>query len=546
MEIRSLDTNGIKRILQDLGSPFEDLEEEEPSVFRNLLEYTARHLGCATVAIERQYICRDYRSEFSEFYSKCFDPIQSLATRLHFFRATLQNDSVIATAKLRSLGYCGYAVIRPTRTNKVGRTTLKPAVWNRNRDYYITVAKDKIHMYGREFEVVGAPYLQQDSMLMCCAHAAIWNCVRYLHLAYNYPAFLPHEITKAACQSYTIGSRVKPTEGLSEYDIMNCFLNLGYSPVLFAKPKRESYWSDEAFDEARARWNPVRQIYRYVESGFPVVAMVPGHAMTVVGHTHFGGRWKGSLEGGPFEGLNVVFSDRLVDGLVHHDDTVGPYRLLPALEADAVRFRRQKRKDLLPPKTRRYGTAQDDVVCYAVPLPEKVYILAEHLDDILGNLLRNPITISIHIKMRTEALGGNELAGEYLDSAFNTPLNPLVLRPYVVASADYKRMLHGLPANTMPQTVRHVLLRLPMPRFIWVVDVTTMKRICEKSHSDRTVMGQILLDATGNKMAMPYLAIHLPGQLAIPQTDALALKELIPIADDYPSPLIERRHLMQY
>lgn len=543
MELIKLDDNGIRRILGIYSSPFEEVGPAKPSVLATILDYSRTHLHCKTIAVENKYICKDFRSEFSALYSKQFAPISSLATRLHFFEAELTNDEEILKCGKDYLGYCGYVVIRPTKICRIGRSVLKAAEHDVNREYCICVSKNHSHILGRQFEVEGTPFIQQDSLLMCCAHSAIWVCTRYMHEAFAYPEVLPQEISENAGLSYTTGTRALPTEGLSNLDILNCFLNLGYSPILFSKPRREEYYSTTEYSEACKHWHPVRNIYRWIESGFPVVACVPGHSFAVVGHTFYPKRWKGKLENEVFENICAVFSDQWVDGLLEHDDASGPYRLLPAESRDRKRLLGTRLRSLLPSGEQTYRSALKDIQAYVVPLPSKVYILSEHIEDIVKGLIENRRAVELFRHTQFIAETGNGMAKEFLDSMFNKD-NPIVFRCYVTESTKYKSRLRSLPDDSVPMMLRHQLTYMRMPRYIWVIEITNAYYMSKPAHQERKILGQILIDATGNKFAMPALAIHFPGNLFIPKDDPREGYERIELTDDRVLSMPTRREML--
>ncbi|MDA1273625.1 MAG: hypothetical protein O2960_06180 [Verrucomicrobia bacterium] len=78
-----------------------------------------------TVALERHYIDKDYRDTFSNFHSKRFSTPDSRCVRLHFFSRAVARVELKDAVKVQA-DYLGYAVIRPTRPNCLGRTLLKP------------------------------------------------------------------------------------------------------------------------------------------------------------------------------------------------------------------------------------------------------------------------------------------------------------------------------------------------------------------------------------------------------------------------------------
>lgn len=538
MECVSLSDSEVQKLLTRYGSP----DEGESSVLKRVLDYAKVDLGCNLVVLEDSYICKDYRSEFSHLYSKVFEPFPSYATRLHFFKSS-STDPCNLRSNLGQAEYHGYCIIRPIRFGKVGRTILSPAVRDKERFFPICTATYHAHIEGKEFSVTGCPYIQQDSMLMCCSHASIWVCSRYMHGAFGFPEILPHQIAEAASKSFITGERTLPTEGLSQYDVFNCFLALGYSPFMMNKPREEEYRDKSDFKKALEAWHPVRNIYRYIESGFPVLVLVPDHAIVAIGHTLSPSRWQGPLKDKLHETACMVFSDEWVDALIVHDDTGSPYSILPRDEEDEKVFQKDV-PHLLPPERQRYRTAESDITGYIVPLPEKVYITAEHLDAIIkGILFDGPLALNLFLDTFQASTAGNEMAQRYIVS-LNDNSNPLVLRTYASESKKYKSAIGKLVPDGIAPSLAQELMKMPMPYFIWVIEITTAADMVN-NQSPKKILGQVIIDATGNKFAMPILAAHMPGNLYIRDYSKKTLSGPFEIKDDIPQTMLTRQQMIR-
>ena len=530
-----------KPSVQELIKKYQSSDEEKPSVFERVLAYATVDLGCNIAVIEDNYICKDYRSEFSHLYSKVFEPFPNYATRLHFFKSRISEMDDVAHTDLAQAEYFGYCVLRPLRIGKVGRTIIKPAIMDEERYFHICTAIYHSHINGRDFPITGTPFIQQDSMLMCCSHAAVWVCTRYMHSAFGFSEVLPHEIAEVASKSFLTGERTVPTEGLSQLEIFNCFQTLGYSPFMLNKPRKEEYRDDSELEKALEVWKPIRNIYRYIESGIPVVVLVPNHAIVAVGHTLSKNRWHSPLKQKMDQTASILFSDEWVDGFIVQDDTGHPYTILPRSEEDELIFKKEI-PHLLPPEHQRYRIAESDITGYIVPLPEKIYITAEHLDSIIkGILIDGPIALNLYFDA-LNASARNKMAEQFITSMANDS-NPLVLRIYASESTKYKSALNNLDYNGISRSLAKKLIELHLPRFIWVVEITTADYMAN-DHSQRKVLAQLLIDATGNKFAMPLIAAHIPGSLYIRDLEKKYLTGPIEITDDIPQPMLMRKQML--
>ena len=90
-------------------------------------------------------------------------------------------------------------------------------------------------------------------------------------------------------------------------------------------------------------------------------------------------------------------------------------------------------------------------------------------------------------------------------------LSGLVFRTYLRSSNQFKA---GLPVG-MSQLFKHVYRSRPMPRYIWVTEISTQHYINRPSAPDRRIIGEIIIDSTADWHAhmSSYLAVHLLGRM---------------------------------
>src|SRR5437016_4367208 len=154
------------------------------------------------VLIEDNYIDKDYRSTYYNFYSKKGQRYRADCVRLHFFDETVSFDE--ETLKLSCLDnrlsdhYFGYMVLRPTGIATIGRTVLSPDVRSGASRFIIT-GDHKVHLLGYKLTVQGFPSMDQHVDISVCAHAACWSILRhYSERHSSYREYLIHDITMMA------------------------------------------------------------------------------------------------------------------------------------------------------------------------------------------------------------------------------------------------------------------------------------------------------------------------------------------------------------
>jgi hypothetical protein len=219
----------------------------------------ADELVPAHVLRESPYIDHDYRSEFSQHFSRRFRPPPDRSERLIFL-----------TKDFEAAGYC---VLRPT-AKPVARTVMN--VPKELEQYVSCHARQEIRAYGRGYSVDGFPFMSQDGEYGRCAHAAIWSIARYHHAAHNTGRYSIAGIIDATGTGQ-LPDRTVMSGGLTVGEVIQALRRLGL-PVLSYVPKRQLKGT-----------NFVEVVCRYLDSGFPVAINTTkknasGHLTVLVGY----------------------------------------------------------------------------------------------------------------------------------------------------------------------------------------------------------------------------------------------------------------------
>ncbi len=291
------------------------------------VQYLQRYLECLgarKILHESHYVDRDYIEDFSEFYSRSFQPRKNYCERLHFFK---EGDSTIEASVKRvangdaspeeieadlSARYLGFVVVRPLEGCPIGRTVLRPKGDDPHR--HITVIRPYVaHVLGLALKVDSLAFQQQDRAVSACATTALWSAAQKASHQDEMTIATPAQITRCAGGAGLPIGRLIPNEGLTPAQMCLAIAELGLSPLLRSN-----------------RDDPIRfrlQMMAYLDSGIPVIAIMKppgggeGHAVTVAGY-----RTDPSvpdLIGGP-SGQFRHFSAR-VSHVYVHDDRLGPF-----------------------------------------------------------------------------------------------------------------------------------------------------------------------------------------------------------------------------
>jgi len=247
---------------------------------------------------------------------------------------------------------------------------------------------------------------------------------------------------------------------------------MGYQVVTYEPPKPE---------EAK------QIIYLAVESGLPALPIVAHkrdgdsvrHALEVVGHT---------IGTACIYGTETQFlaSSNWVPDFLANDDQRGSYKLFTLSDSempDLTKVSIRTAPDLPP-------GLEADLWNVVVPYPKQVLLTGEQAVVKSQELLKTA--------WRT-CLGGD-------------PPRGLCLRTFLVESDEFKI---DLPKREVPPSLRllQLLRGKPMPRYIWVTEVSNFADRELRSPREIRVSGTIIVDAASQADTLDFVALHLHGFL---------------------------------
>lgn len=420
----------------------------------------AKNLGTCTIIVEPSYIDSDFLDEYQQYYCKRFGDMASKCARIHFFKSCFTKRE-FPSLNLQEQGYLGFSVVRPTSSFRTARTVLVSP--NDDGDTQFTLCKEdfKANLCGNRLLVKGMPFMQQDTNVCVCAQAALWMSCLYLHQKYQVPRLKPSEISRIATEALTVGPIRK---GLIPEQVLAALRKTGLEPLIF------THYDTEL---------TARIIYAYVESELPVILLVKlggeGHAIVIIGHDFVAKRrvirsWDS----------NIYWIDRFYI----QDDASGPYGEL-----------------LLRGKSRQVYTISQNAAYIIVPVPQNVSLQADDVFDHVA-VLKDHLNDFVDLFEDSESFrfSASELSG-------------LVFRTFLRSSNEFKT---NLPRG-MSDVFRHSYRSLPMPRYIWVTEISKARYINKTHSKDRKILGEIIMDSTADRHSAmkSYLAIHLLGRMFV-------------------------------
>lgn len=364
------------------------------------------------ILIERNYVDKDYRSTYYNYYAKKGRRYHPDCVRLHFFDGTVSFDEsalrLTSTDSNLSDHYYGFMVLRPTGVATIGRSVLTPDV-RRDASRFIIAAEHKTHLLGHTLKIHGFPSMDQHIDISVCAHAACWSILRHYSERYSsYREYHTHDITMLA-QQFDPGG-INPSRGLALSHAERVFQEAGTFPVIVARDTNGP--DDPAF---------FRQLTAYVDSGFPLFAAMhkKGHAMVVVGY-----EWQSPQNVGS-PGLRYSWDE--VKALAVVDDNFLPYVSVPSCGG---------------PRSAK------DIDAFIVALPEKVFYPADAFGALVPKLFKLGAVVQL------------------------PPEEQSIVRYFVTTGAAFRRFVRRHESEFDPSLLVQIMT-LPFAQFIWIVEFAT-------------------------------------------------------------------------
>jgi hypothetical protein len=395
-----------------------------------------------SIILEPHYLCKDHRNLYSNYYSKKFLESSPFTSRLHFFSTPdVKTPEFLLIPDGYQSSYIGFSVIRPVVDRCIGRTIIDPLKLNitDKSNFFCLRTEFKANIGGRRFTVSGYPYISQDGDVTVCAHTSLWGVCRYLSERYMvYKEVYPFDLINLTGNTE---GRTFPYRGMTYNDYSSILSEFGTFPVVLRlKDFNGKIYRDDH-----------RQLYTYIESGFPVVGSLPEHVVTIIGHTL-------DLTQSPKpDGEGLIDSSEFIKEYIIVDDNYFPYQFLGK-----------------PGTTNKYGSFSiDDLKTAVCPLPEKVFLPAE--------------------SAKSWALAYLRLGRTALET---TGTGPFVTRLFLTSNSSFKaRCLQRSFQNGSIDVLSYYPAEINLPHFVWVMEVGPLDL-----YRQGKCTGEVVLDSTASNI----------------------------------------------
>ncbi|MCE9597062.1 MAG: hypothetical protein K8S54_03760 [Spirochaetia bacterium] len=418
----------------------------------------------ATVLVEDPYVDYFFRDTYYAYFSGKHSPVSRDCIRLSIFQSIdieWEDFFSVEGQKRIQESFVGLAILRDLR-RPFGRLLLDARKLNLP-EMYVRLTEYEVVIRGVHIAFQSYPFASQDGEMMTCAETTLWSIADYYGHRYpEYKISSPSEIQ--ALVKRTSFERTIPSTGLNYMQITSVLREMGFSPKVYSRFTNASS-TQELYPDGKFH----RILHYYVESGIPIIVGITGgqngkpynHAVVFVGHkandiTNRAPRNTGSL----------CIVDAIPDDYVMMNDNLSPFELssfsapIPGVDESRIKY-------------------------IIVPLYKRIHLEAAQASDIFHTFLSSP---DHGIKM------DDKLSLE----------NPLVLRIFLTSSRKYK----SFRATRSNRLFAKHLLDLPLPKFIWVAELST-----RALYASGKACGELILDATEsiNAGQNSLLMVHYPG-----------------------------------
>lgn len=408
----------------------------------------------SAILVEHDYIDKDYRSTFYNFYSKMGRPYRQDCVRLHFF----DKEVSITESPLDLKGpddwleehYFGYIVLRPTITATLGRSVLSPRIRIGARGNAIQ-SHHKVHLLGHTLTFLGFPSMAQHADIAVCAHVSCWAILRHYSEQYaQHPELLLHDITRMA-QPFDPGG-LTPSLGLNLYEAERILQAAGCYPLMIVREwdEEDEEWVDDHEFFA--------QMLSYLDSGFPLFVTLQSEAMDNEGHAIVlaGYSWRDQSDESPVSSSHVW---SLVDSFLAVDDNMLPY--ISVSLGDGTRRSNANAAQY----------TAEDFNAFIVPLPEKIFYPAQAVESFSLDTMY-PIYKAV----------------------LNLPAEDLLLRRYFVTTVSALRRFARKNVSQFGDELVNLFMHLRTTQFVWVIEYAS-----EEQWKDKHITARVVLDASASR-----------------------------------------------
>lgn len=415
------------------------------------------------ILIEYPYVDRVYRDSYYKYFATKMTDYPRDCIRLSLFNGPVtpnefRENLVIADLQQK---YLGYMVLRPSQPNIVGRSMISPLALQ-TRQFLTLTSTASTTACSVKLMAEGFPHSSQDTETISCAETSVWAIMEYFASRYNeYKPALPSHIIEVLKDRFNV--RQLPSGGLNMEHIAYAIKKFGFGPKIYDANQ----------------FGPIdfpRLLSCYIESGIPLIVALDnrptgriGHAVVWIGHSYITDAQVEALPVAKEQNaqLATLITNKKIS-IFDNDDIKKEYVIIddnyPSYQLATF------------DKPTTYYTDPTWATCkithFVAPLYTKVYLDAFEAKN--------------HIKTL------------FLTLDFNfAPETSIFLRVFLASSRSYKDYL--TQNAKMQPDIRDFILETPMPKFIWVGELSNKTLIKKQQAAGLVILGATEKDQSNYK-----------------------------------------------
>lgn len=395
------------------------------------------------MVVETEYVDAVFRDTYYNYFSTKLKPYYRNCVRLSFFEPGFSTIGEFIRMPEEAIQqlYLGFLVLRPIG-QCIGRNIISPkAKVAPYNNVKVALAKFHATCLGVKLVVEAFPHASQDGEYMTCAETTTWNLMEYF--GNKYALYRPLLPSELINNLHAFSTqRMVPSSGLTIQQISMALEQQGFSSLLYTN-------KNTRFQEL---------FTCYVESGLPLAvaigSKIGGHAVVCVGRDEVD---RAQMNNGIKMGATgYVIWNYNVNKFVFNDDNRPSYKI----------------EEFINPTPYLPGA---NIQAFIVPLHKKIYLPAEQAID---------------------------TAHFFIAKEFNFATGSVV-RTFLTSCRSYREYIRNNP--DFSDSMKIAYLRLEMPKFIWVTEVSAKDDFLQKK-----VNSLIILDATSpSSPDNPYASLIL-------------------------------------
>jgi hypothetical protein len=422
--------------------------------------------------IESPYVDRHYRDTYYSYHSSKFRKTGRNCIRVHIFEGEVTEAALLNSENKLNEKYLGFFIIRPLMLHILGRSLISPKAFVENK-FVCCLMKSRVSLMGNEFMVHGFPHIAQDEETHTCAESALWSHIEYFGSKYpQYKPLLPSQIIKTLLD--IAEHRLLPSKGLTKEELAKCLQNNGFQCQIYSfskeavDPKADPKAAEKL--EAEQKKNILYSTLRiYIESGIPLLLTLGGnghgHTVLAIGHEEDDSLY--NVQNYTFpenrSWIDVSYFNKM---LVLIDDNMPPYQIA----------------DISRPTEHYSDTKLRDMVIksFITSFPVHMFLPAEKAYPLMEEIFNTKIV----------GLQTNE--------------EKWITRLMLTGSRSFKKHLFKAD-DKLEAGLKELLLRLPMPRFVWICEVYKSNEFIKDGYCS----GLLIMDATSNIRSLASVLLYM-------------------------------------